>query len=110
SGGDARDAVGDASIQLADDDALELTAALDDTGLHSGDADTRDSAEYRGAWNAGIDKPVRRLNAVQKREYGGSLCGNLFDHRTDGVQRVALDGQNSEVGGAQLVDAIGGAD
>ena len=53
---------------------------------------------------------VGSLDAVEKGKDRRSPLGGLSDDRSDRIERITFDAEDREVGGAELVGAIGGRD
>ena len=108
SGNDASYALGAPVVHLTDDYALERPATLDDPRLHPRHTDPRHASEYcRRRYSEG-DQSLRGLDAIQERQNGRARLCDALHHRRDRIERIALDREDREIGGAKLLDTIGG--
>src|SRR2546430_8048343 len=87
------------AVVLADDDDLKGTASLDDARPDANRADRREATDHGAGRHIQLREALQRLHSIQQRHHRRSLLGAAPHDRSDVHKRVALDGEDREIGG-----------
>ena len=74
--------------------------------MHANDADLCQAAEQRRPRYPEPRELLRRLHSVEERHNGGALFGDPSHDGRDVSEGIALDGEDGELRGPELLDAV----